>query len=879
MRSLIDHCTRTAVLLCAALSAPAPALAQHGEPPVADQPPPLPEVFLRTHCLECHSGEEASLAVRIDSLLDGSLTSPVRRTHILQRIFRAIKRKQMPPADVVQPADEERRTAVRQLDAHLLIASQPRALMRRLTGEEYQNTVRSVLGYQFVLPQGFPADSVESQFRNTSAEMVMSAPLMEAYYQTAAEIADRVFPPQPPAVRPRTTRVGPTDLVISYSSGLVLDETLRLAARTDTMWRSSTWPERFEARRAGTFAFRISASAFAPGSKAIPDFKGPMKMQLRARSLNTADGEAVTRQRLLAEFEVSESSPQVFQCMADLYENETPVIYFSNAVLSGDRNQKKSFAELLTSMFTNDPRLLAGWLLVQHGNGLRGGVGWDRVRKIRDSPDLDLSSVDMSEKAVAALVKKMTGNPGLYAETVIYQLFEEGPALAVHSLEIEGPTKSVISPAQKQRQVQVAKVIGERGKRSEVEFADSVFAKLLPGLFRRPVTADERASYLQVVTNESSAAADPSKGMHLALRSALMSPHFLYRESDETLDEYALAARLSYFLTLSPPDIQLRSAAAHGQLLSGTEQLRKQAARILSSGGSRAFVDDFMSQWLQTHDLIDITPDPQQFPFFNEEFGNSIQTETQLLMLEVIRKNLPLRTLIEPGFTFADGPLAKHIYQQEPATKKGFQRIDFPDDSPHGGLLSLPAVMLATSNGTDTQPVLRGVWVLNNILGDPPPEPPSAVPALTPDTRGASTVRELLAAHRTDPSCAACHRRIDPAGMAFENLDPLGRWRTQYPSEQGEKQSQIDASGRFPRLDQPPVEIVDIRDLKKHVLQDLPAFGNCFSRKLLNYAMGRPLSWGERREVDAIVRSSLASEQGVRDLILDLVSSQTFRTR
>ena len=165
----------------------------------------------------------------------------------------------------------------------------------------------------------------------------------------------------------------------------------------------------------------------------------------------------------------------------------------------------------------------------------------------------------MREKAVAAIVKKMNRNPGLYAETVIYQLFEEGPALAVHSLEIKGPEKSVISPAQKQRQVQVAKVIGERGKRSEVEFADSVFAKLLPGLFRRPVTADERASYLQVVTNESRAAADPSKGMHLALRSALMSPHFLYRESDETLDEYALAARLSYFLTLSPPDIQLRS--------------------------------------------------------------------------------------------------------------------------------------------------------------------------------------------------------------------------------------------------------------------------------------------------------------------------------
>lgn len=842
--------------------------------------PGLPASFLQKHCLSCHEGKEAALEVRIDRLLSDERLDAVEREHLLERVLKAIKDKQMPPAESDQPALAERTETIGQLDAYLLATSKPRALMRRLTATEYQNTIRHVLGYNFVLPEGFPADSIQSQFRNTSAEMRMSAPLMEAYYHTATEIADHVFPPPPPPVKPKTTSVKPDDLVISYSSGLVLDGVLRLAARTDTMWRSSTWPERFEAQRAGTFNFEITASAFAPGSAAILKFDGPMKMQLRARSLNSPDGDAATKQRLLAEFDVTGPAPQTFRCTADLYENETPVIYFANAVLSGDSGQKKSFADLLNSMFRNDPRLLAGWLSVEHGSGLRGGVGWDRVRKIRDSDELDLSSIDMSEKAVAALVRKMTGNPGLYAETVIYQLFEEGPALSIHELKITGPNKSIVSPADKQRSAQIAKVVGTRGELTSRSFANAAFARLLPKLFRRPVSDAERTAYVQLVEQESTAGADVTQGLHLALRSALMSPHFLYRESVPVLDDHALAARLSYFLTLSPPDTKLVSAAGQNRLLEDAGQLRKETSRLIASGRSREFINDFVAQWLQTDDLTDISPDPVQFPFFNEQFGNSINTEAQLLLLEVVRRNLPLNTLINPGFTFADAAVAKHIYGQDLGKKKGFQRIELKDDSPQGGLLGLPAVMLATSNGTDTQPVLRGVWVLSNILGDPPPEPPSAVPALTPDTRGTSTVREQLAAHRTNTSCAACHRKIDPAGMAFENLDALGRWRTHYPqTRKGDAPASIDASGSFPGPLQKTTKINDIRQLRELVLDDMQSFGNCFAGKLLTYAMGRPLTWAERKEIDRIVAANLDREQGVRDLILDLVNSQTFRTR
>ena len=194
----------------------------------------------------------------------------------------------------------------------------------------------------------------------------------------------------------------------------------------------------------------------------------------------------------------------------------------------------------------------------------------------------------------------------------------------------------------------------------------------------------------------------------------------------------------------------------------------------------------------------------------------------------------------------------------------------------------MPAVLMATANGVDTQPVLRGVWVLENILGNPPPDPPNAVPALTPDTRGTNSPKERLAAHMATESCAACHRSIDPLGFVLENFDPVGRWRDHYPKfvEKNGKSNRvdgpkIDTSGKLPdgkRLD-------DIQDLKRWLRNNPEPFARCISEKLLTYATGRPMNYRERTIIKDIVASQAANDYRFRDLLLALIQSDIFRTK
>ena len=209
-------------------------------------------------------------------------------------------------------------------------------------------------------------------------------------------------------------------------------------------------------------------------------------------------------------------------------------------------------------------------------------------------------------------------------------------------------------------------------------------------------------------------------------------------------------------------------------------------------------------------------------------------------------------------------------------------RVDIEPGGRHGGILGQASVMMATANGVDTQPVLRGVWLLENILGDPVPEPPSNIPAVEPDTTGAKSIRELLQKHNADPSCAACHQKIDPPGFALENFDPVGRWREFYPVYKK-------VNGKVVRKDGPLVDskgtmkdgtvLNDVTDLKRYLVNNIDIFGNCLAEKLLVYATGRDLSFGDRKEVERLVREVREGGNGFQDLIVALVLSESFRTK
>ncbi len=845
----------------------------------------FPLEFFRAHCVSCHNAGQANAGIRLDDAHRRDW-SQHETSEFFQRVLKAVRNGQMPPQGASRLREDQRHEASEALHSMLIERSSTGGtVLRRLNRFEYENTIRRVFGVDFQAPPSFPADNALHGFDNSGDGLVVSPPLMEAYYQAAISVADQMLPPPRQPVPSTNTQMAASDLVISYSSGAIIGGAMRLAAKTDQMWRSSTWPEKFETRHAGTYRIRISASRFAPPSKAWPEFDEPMALQVRARSLNEKDGDPVSLQRLLAEFEVTRDAPEEFECVVELFPAETPVFYFANALLDGDRDDRDLVEAVLRKMFDKDPRLLAGWLKVEHGSGLRGGLGWDRVKAIRDADELDLSEVDMSEEAVDALVVRMTSNPGLYVETVIYQLFEEGPALEIHEVNVEGPLKLTSTPVEKRREEAARRFLGRRGAESDDEYLRSFLRRFLTGAFRRPATEMDVEQYAAVAMDHVGQGHQLKDGLHLAIRTALMSPYFLYRgHHTGRMDDFDLAARLSYFLTGGPPDEKLFAAATKRELASGAK-LEEHARRLLQSAGLDNFVSDFTGQWLRIRELPDIMPDARLFPSFTPELREAMIAETELFFAEILRENLPLDTFINPDFTFLNQRLAESIYGRGDVQDEDqrFVRVALEQEHHFGGLLGQASVMMATANGVDTEPVVRGVWVLENILGDPTPPPPDNVPALTPDTRGAKTIRELLAAHRADANCAICHRRIDPPGLVLENFDPVGRWRTHYPRYTTNAEGQVVVTAG-PAIDATAqlsdgTQFKSVSDLKRYVLANIDQFASCLSEKLLTYATGRPTSYAEKHEIQQIVAAVRHRGNGFQDLLIGLIQSEAFRIK
>ncbi|MEM9018617.1 MAG: DUF1588 domain-containing protein, partial [Verrucomicrobiota bacterium] len=301
--------------------------------------------------------------------------------------------------------------------------------------------------------------------------------------------------------------------------------------------------------------------------------------------------------------------------------------------------------------------------------------------------------------------------------------------------------------------------------------------------------------------------------------------------------------------------------------------LRREAERLMPNRVSDPMIVNFTGQWLDTRLLPEIMPDPE-FKFSASD-AETAKAEVENLFFEILDQNHPLTDFIDPDFTFTSARVAKNVYKLregfDPKKTNAVHRVSLPRGGRHGGVLGSAAVMMATANGVDTQPVVRGVWVLENILGMPPSPPPKAVPALTPDTQGATTPRELLSAHTDAESCAGCHRKIDPVGFVLENFDPVGRWRTDWPLID----TPIDATGVLPD----GTKIEDYLDFKRWMVENVNLFSECLSEKLLTYATGRVPNYSERKEIASIVEANHEDGNGFRDLVFALIESETFRTK
>jgi hypothetical protein len=368
-------------------------------------------------------------------------------------------------------------------------------------------------------------------------------------------------------------------------------------------------------------------------------------------------------------------------------------------------------------------------------------------------------------------------------------------------------------------------------------------------------------------------------GIEMGLRAILMSPEFLFRvEQDPAnaapgaayrLSSLELASRLSFFLWSSIPDDELLATAENGSLHK-PEVIEKQTRRMLADARSRSLVNNFAAQWLHLRNLATITPDMRLFPDFDDNLRQAFRQETELFVESVMREDRPVTELIGARYTFVNERLAKH-YGIPNIYGSRFRRIDLPPDSPRGGLLRHGSILTVTSYATRTSPVIRGNWILTNILGVPPPPPPPAVPALKENTSGLKPMpmRERLAQHRANPACAGCHQLMDPVGFAFENYDAVGRWRDM------EGNLPVDASGGLPDGS----KFVGVSGVEKAILDRPDLFLATFTEKLLTYAVGRGVEHYDGPAVRRVLADARAGGYRFSSFITGIVNSIPFQMR
>lgn len=838
--------------------------------------------ILQKYCIECHNAETTEGEINLSS---GNIDWTAQENRDLwERVLDVNAEQIMPPVDEAQPTKVERESLEQWLDEKLLQHTPiGGTLPRRLNRSEYQATIRKLFDLtKFELPVGFPGDTELHGFNNVGEGLVLSPPLMQAYSKVAWQIAEKLYPPKEPTPKSSVRIAKPDDMVLSFSAATVRDGTLRLASRAVDVMRSCSWPSRIELSDSGTYRISVSASKFL--SDRGGSFDEPMVLEVYARPVAASERSQVKNFRLLKEIEVESEETATATFDADLYKGETVLFRWKNAEMTHDPPAIRDGFEKVARA---NKKFLAAWLKVvyPHGNAkpislapLRGRVGWDAVSKHINDPDLKLKGISADSELAEAFFKLVTrsGKTSI-ADSLCHYYFEYGPSLEVHSLEIEGPLKLVDGPKDRLRKRQHEQLAGLRKEgMSDEEFARQMLEITLPKAFRRPVEDAIVDRYLAIAKEHWDAGHSFDEGMHLLIRNILISPRFLYRSLGEgKLDDHDLATRLSYFLTGGPPDAVLVDLA-NRKRLSPDWVLERESIRLMPDSPSDFFVKDFTQQWLDMDLLPEIMPDPKLR--FTPYYVEMARSEVEYFFATMLRENRPMTDFIDPDFTYTSSLFAKDVYELPMPDKRKkdgkvlrkLRRIELKRGERAGGLLGQSAIMMATANGVDTQPVLRGAWVLDNILGTPPPEPPNNIPALTPDTQGTTTPRELLAAHTKDAECGVCHKRIDPFGFALENFDPVGRWRTRWPKAN----ELIDASVVLPNGS----TVQGVIGLKQWVVANIEQFSQCVAEKLMTYATGRLPNHAEKREISEIVQDNRKSDGGFRDLVLSLIASDTFRT-
>ncbi len=402
--------------------------------------------------------------------------------------------------------------------------------------------------------------------------------------------------------------------------------------------------------------------------------------------------------------------------------------------------------------------------------------------------------------------------------------------------------------------------------------------------FRRPLTKAEQQMFTKLA--EPHLEAGLVEAARVPLKAILSAPQFIYQGGATDLSDFEIASRLSYFLWRSTPDEELLHLAEAGKLTDDAV-LESQVARLSGDPKHERFVKDFAGQALRLYEMKTTTPDPGLYPEYDDRLGLAMRRETELYLADLVANNSSIDAVIDSDFTYLNRRIAAH-YGIDGVEGQAMRRVALPSDSPRGGVLAQASVHKITANGTTTSPVPRGNFVLANILGRPAPPPPPGVAGLEPDTRGTTTIREQLTAHRANPTCATCHRTIDPPGFALESFDPIGGFRSTYRVSGGVMEGEgftvplpykkglpVDPSGETTAGHQ-FANFEAYKDLLLETERD--AIATHFISQFVTLATGAEVDFADRRAIEAI-RESVAPDFRVRDMLHAVVMSDLFKTR
>ena len=407
--------------------------------------------------------------------------------------------------------------------------------------------------------------------------------------------------------------------------------------------------------------------------------------------------------------------------------------------------------------------------------------------------------------------------------------------------------------------------------------AKQTLTTLVRRAYRRPVSDDDLMQPMEFY-RQAHAEAGFEAGIEAALSSILVSPQFLFRVEQDPpgvangtachISDLELASRLSFFLWSSIPDDELLDAAVQGDL-SKPDVLEKQVRRMLADARSRSLVTNFAGQWLYLRNLDSFTPDLRLFPDFDDNLRQAFREETELFLESILREDRSVLDLLKSDYTFLNERLAKH-YGISNVCGSHFRRVALDPKSERGGLLRQGSILAVTSYANRTSPVIRGHWILANMLGTPPPPPLPNVPALKDNTVSATlSVRERLAEHRADAACATCHNLMDPVGFSLENFDAVGRWRT---LEEGKP---VDASGGLPDGS----KFTGVAGLEQGLLNRPEVFTGTLTEKLLTFALGRGIEHYDGPAIRKIAREAQAADYRFSSIIIGITKSTPFTMR